>query len=123
MPGLGRRKMGSLAWGGLTNLFWWIDPGSEGGVARLYASQMLPSGGKISTDLFEAFEKDVYTAHAAIGTIPNMAGIIDHLRLHQSPDWTKLASMSAQLPEDQTRVTFEIITYTADTSYYVVLQR
>ncbi|KZP25119.1 beta-lactamase/transpeptidase-like protein [Athelia psychrophila] len=75
MPG--RRKKGSLAWGGLPNLFWWIDP--EGGVAGLYASQMTPSGDKISTDLFEAFEKDVYTAHAAIGTIANMAGIVDHL--------------------------------------------
>ncbi|KZP02416.1 hypothetical protein FIBSPDRAFT_880369, partial [Athelia psychrophila] len=62
MPG--RQKKGSLAWGGLPNLFWWIDPRPRGWRSRA-----------ISTDLFEAFEKDVYTAHAAYGTIANMAGI------------------------------------------------
>ncbi|KZP22694.1 beta-lactamase [Athelia psychrophila] len=62
MPG-GRRKKGSLAWIGLPNLFWWIDP--EAGVAGLYASQIVPTDRK-STDLFATFEKDVYDQARAL---------------------------------------------------------
>ncbi|KZP27322.1 beta-lactamase/transpeptidase-like protein [Athelia psychrophila] len=54
----GRRKKGSLAWGGLPNLFWWIDPAA--GIAGLYASQVMPAGDTKSTELFEEFEKDIY---------------------------------------------------------------
>ncbi|KAF7965252.1 hypothetical protein HWV62_44862 [Athelia sp. TMB] len=54
----GRRKKGSLAWGGLPNLWWWIDP--TAGIAGLYASQVIPPGDKLSTELFAEFEKDIY---------------------------------------------------------------
>ncbi|KZP16688.1 beta-lactamase/transpeptidase-like protein [Athelia psychrophila] len=54
----GRRKKGSLSWCGLPNLFWWID--QEAGIAGFYASQVVPTGDRKSTDLFAEFEKDVY---------------------------------------------------------------
>ncbi|KZP11427.1 beta-lactamase [Athelia psychrophila] len=54
----GRRKKGSLSWGGLPNLFWWID--RESGVAGMYASQVLPQGDPLSCELFAEFEKYVY---------------------------------------------------------------
>ncbi|KZP25102.1 beta-lactamase/transpeptidase-like protein [Athelia psychrophila] len=53
-----RRKKGSLAWGGYPNSLWWIDP--EAGVAGLYASHLLPTDDKKTTDMFDEFEKDVY---------------------------------------------------------------
>ncbi|KZP27293.1 beta-lactamase/transpeptidase-like protein [Athelia psychrophila] len=60
----GRRKKGSLAWGGLPNLFWWIDPAA--GVAGLYASQVIPSGDIKSTEMFAEFEKDIYKQAQAL---------------------------------------------------------
>ncbi|KZP08067.1 beta-lactamase/transpeptidase-like protein [Athelia psychrophila] len=54
----GKRKKGSLAWGGYPNLFWWID--REGGMAGLYASQVIPAGDPQSTALFAEFEAGVY---------------------------------------------------------------
>ncbi|KZP07679.1 beta-lactamase/transpeptidase-like protein, partial [Athelia psychrophila] len=53
-----RRKKGSLSWGGLPNLFWWIDP--KAGIAGLYASQVLPTGDKESAEMFGEFEKGIY---------------------------------------------------------------
>ncbi|KZP22708.1 beta-lactamase/transpeptidase-like protein [Athelia psychrophila] len=60
----GKRKKGSLAWGGYPNLFWWIDP--EAGVAGLYASHLLPTDDKESTDLLDEFEKDLYKQAQAL---------------------------------------------------------
>ncbi|KAF7972555.1 hypothetical protein HWV62_17768 [Athelia sp. TMB] len=54
----GRRRKGSLAWGGYPNLFWWID--REAGIAGIYASQVLPPGDEQSRVLFSEFEKMVY---------------------------------------------------------------
>ncbi|KAF7973516.1 hypothetical protein HWV62_3458 [Athelia sp. TMB] len=60
----GRRKKGSLSWGGLPNLYWWIDP--TAGIAGLYASQVIPTGDKLSTEMFAEFEKDVYRQAQAL---------------------------------------------------------
>ncbi|KZP18359.1 beta-lactamase/transpeptidase-like protein [Athelia psychrophila] len=54
----GRRRKGSVAWGGMPNLFWWMD--RETGVAGVYASQIIPPGDMQSNELFEAFERHVY---------------------------------------------------------------
>jgi CubicO group peptidase (beta-lactamase class C family) len=52
------RSPGSLAWAGLANTYFWIDPtASIGGV---YATQVLPFADKKSLPLFYAFEKAVY---------------------------------------------------------------
>ncbi|KAF7978978.1 hypothetical protein HWV62_44231 [Athelia sp. TMB] len=54
----GRRKKGSMSWGGLPNLFWWID--RETGITGMYASQVVPQGDAKSCELFADFEKLVY---------------------------------------------------------------
>jgi len=54
---------GTLSWGGLPNLKWFIN--RESGVAAMYASQVLPPGDKKSTDLSNAFFKEVMRLHAA----------------------------------------------------------
>ncbi|KZP22310.1 beta-lactamase [Athelia psychrophila] len=54
----GRRRKGSVAWGGLPNLFWWMD--RETGVVGVYASQIVPPRDAQSKELFEAFERHVY---------------------------------------------------------------
>ncbi|KAF7980353.1 hypothetical protein HWV62_38795 [Athelia sp. TMB] len=60
----GRRRKGSLAWGGLPNLFWWID--REGGVTGIYASQIVPPRDPQSGALFSEFEKMVYTTASSL---------------------------------------------------------
>ncbi|KZP25191.1 beta-lactamase/transpeptidase-like protein [Athelia psychrophila] len=59
-----RRKKGSLSWGGLPNLYWWIDP--KAGIAGLYASQVLPTGDKKSAEMFGEFEKGIYKQAQAL---------------------------------------------------------
>ena len=39
----------TLSWGGLPNLFWWVDPGE--GLCGMYASQIVPPGDAVSLDL------------------------------------------------------------------------
>lgn len=51
------RSAGSMQWGGLPNLFWWINPGD--GVCGCYWGQLLPSGDPQSFQLYEGFEKAV----------------------------------------------------------------
>jgi len=53
------RKAGSMAWGGLPNLFWAVD--RETGVALLYASQVVPPGDRTSTEIWKRFEEAVYS--------------------------------------------------------------
>lgn len=55
-----RRRQGSVFWGGLPNLFWWID--RDAGVAGMYASQLVPQGDPKSIEMFGAFEAAVYEA-------------------------------------------------------------
>lgn len=52
------RPAGSLAWAGLANSYYWIDP--RNGVGGVYATQILPFADKKSLPLFEAFETTVY---------------------------------------------------------------
>ncbi len=52
------RSAGSLAWAGLANSYYWIDPKKR--VAGVYATQLLPFFDAESVALFEAFEKAVY---------------------------------------------------------------
>ena len=54
----GRRSAGSLAWGGLANSYYWIDPAS--GVTGVWATQLLPFYDARAVAAFEAFERAVY---------------------------------------------------------------
>jgi len=51
------RSPGSMQWGGLPNLFWWINP--TDGVCGCYFGQLLPPGDPQSFQLYETFEKAV----------------------------------------------------------------
>ena len=52
------RTAGSLAWAGLANSYYWIDP--KKGVGGVYLTQILPFADEKSLPLFFAFEKAVY---------------------------------------------------------------
>lgn len=52
------RSAGSLAWAGLANSYFWIDPAKQ--VAGVYAAQLLPFFDAGAVDLFGAFETAVY---------------------------------------------------------------
>ena len=54
------RSAGSLAWAGLANSYYWIDP--QRGVGGVFATQMLPFADKKALPLFFAFEKAIYDA-------------------------------------------------------------
>ncbi|KIX04556.1 uncharacterized protein Z518_05426 [Rhinocladiella mackenziei CBS 650.93] len=51
-------KKGTMTWGGLPNLFWWIDPAA--GTCGLYMSQLLPPGDPASIDLALELRKDIF---------------------------------------------------------------
>jgi CubicO group peptidase (beta-lactamase class C family) len=55
--GLTGRAEGSMQWGGLTNLFWWLD--RKDGICGCYFGQLLPPGDKKSVEMYEAYEKAV----------------------------------------------------------------
>ena len=52
------RSAGALAWAGLANTYYWIDP--KKGIGGVYATQVLPFIDVKSLPLFYAFEKAVY---------------------------------------------------------------
>ena len=52
------RSAGSLAWAGLANSYYWIDPVKH--VAAVYATQLLPFYDAQAVSLFGAFESVVY---------------------------------------------------------------
>jgi methyl acetate hydrolase len=56
------RPAGSLAWAGLGNSYFWIDP--RNGVAGVYATQILPFVDRKSLPLFLDFETAVYNSLA-----------------------------------------------------------
>jgi methyl acetate hydrolase len=56
----GRRNAGSLAWAGLGNTYFWIDPGA--GVAGVILTQLIPFADPKVLGLFEQFETAVYAA-------------------------------------------------------------
>ena len=52
------RSPGSLAWAGLANTYYWIDPAK--GIGGVYLTQILPFADRVSLSLFHAFEAAVY---------------------------------------------------------------
>jgi len=58
----GGRSSGSLAWAGLGNTYFWIDP--TNGVAGIILMQLLPFADPRALGLLEGFEKGVYAALA-----------------------------------------------------------
>jgi CubicO group peptidase (beta-lactamase class C family) len=61
-PGPAGRSAGSLAWGGLYNTYYWIDPVKQ--IAGVLMSQSLPFADPIVLGTLEAFERAVYQAAA-----------------------------------------------------------
>jgi methyl acetate hydrolase len=59
-PGPHGRSAWSMAWGGLCNSYFWLDPAR--GVAGCLLMQMLPFADTQALDLFGAVERAVYTA-------------------------------------------------------------
>jgi CubicO group peptidase (beta-lactamase class C family) len=62
-PGPAGRSAGSLAWAGLGNTYFWIDPARN--VAGVLMTQILPFADAAALDLLATFERAVYTASAA----------------------------------------------------------
>jgi methyl acetate hydrolase len=54
------RSAGSLAWAGLANSYFWIDPTRQ--IAGVYATQVLPFFDAKAVQTFQAFETAVYDA-------------------------------------------------------------
>jgi CubicO group peptidase (beta-lactamase class C family) len=54
------RSAGSLAWAGLANSYFWIDPVKK--VTGVYATQVLPFFDHKAVNAFEAFESEIYRA-------------------------------------------------------------
>ncbi len=52
------RSAGSLAWAGLGNTYYWIDPSED--IAGVILMQLLPFADKIALDTFAGFERGVY---------------------------------------------------------------
>ena len=62
----GGRSAGSLAWAGLNNTYYWLDPMRK--VAGVFMTQILPFADPIALEAFEAFERAVYRSIDASGT-------------------------------------------------------
>lgn len=56
----GRRPKGTLHWGGLLNVFFWMD--RTNGLSGVYGSQVFPAGDQKCLDLFAEFERKTYEA-------------------------------------------------------------
>ncbi|WP_164156511.1 serine hydrolase domain-containing protein [Sandarakinorhabdus rubra] len=57
-PGPDGRAAGSLAWSGIANSYYWIDP--ENDIAAVICMQHLPFGEQAALDVLNAFERAVY---------------------------------------------------------------
>ena len=57
------RSSGSLAWAGLGNTYFWIDPTKR--LAGLILMQSLPFADENAFRLFEEFERAIYAGRAA----------------------------------------------------------
>jgi methyl acetate hydrolase len=53
-----RRSAGSLAWAGINNTYYWLDPKKK--VAGVLMTQVLPFADKGVLDLLDRFEETVY---------------------------------------------------------------
>ena len=58
-PGPDGRGAGSLAWAGLSNCYYWLDP--KAGVAGVILMQLLPFADERALQTFSAFERAVYS--------------------------------------------------------------
>lgn len=58
----GRRKKGTLSWGGYPNLLWFID--RDSGLDGIYGSNFHPAGDLKSFELFELWEEELYKSVA-----------------------------------------------------------
>jgi methyl acetate hydrolase len=56
----GGRSAGSLAWAGLGNTYFWIDPGR--GIAGVILMQLIPFADSKAVALLDGFERAVYGA-------------------------------------------------------------
>ncbi|OAP58562.1 hypothetical protein AYL99_07652 [Fonsecaea erecta] len=54
----GRRRSGTVNWGGLPNLFWWVD--RKAGVAGTLFTQLVPSGDPLCLELLVELEEALY---------------------------------------------------------------
>jgi CubicO group peptidase (beta-lactamase class C family) len=54
----GARRAGSLAWAGLNNTYFWLDPSAK--VAGVFMTQILPFADPIVLAAFDRFERAVY---------------------------------------------------------------
>ena len=59
-PGHAGRSAGSLAWAGLNNTYYWLDPVKK--VAGILMTQTLPFADQTVLDALDAFERAVYSA-------------------------------------------------------------
>lgn len=59
------RSAGSLAWAGLANTYYWIDPARD--VTGVILMQLLPFGDKECLDAFAGFERGIYAGLGAAG--------------------------------------------------------
>ena len=57
-PGPDGRAAGSLAWAGIANSYYWIDPASD--IAAVVCMQHLPFGEPAAVEVLRAFERAVY---------------------------------------------------------------
>ncbi len=57
-PGPHGRSAGSLAWGGLANCYFWLDPNEK--MIALFLTQILPFGDSRTLDILGDFERELY---------------------------------------------------------------
>lgn len=60
---VGRRKAGTMSWGGLPNIIWWID--REAGLCGTLLTNLIPAGDVKVSRLEGLFEKAVYEQYEA----------------------------------------------------------
>ena len=56
----GRRRAGSLAWAGINNTYYWLDPSKK--LAGVLMTQVLPFADATVLGLLDRFEKAVYAS-------------------------------------------------------------
>ncbi len=54
----GARSAGSLAWAGINNTWFWLDPAAK--IAGVFMTQILPFADPAVLEAFDAFERAVY---------------------------------------------------------------
>ena len=59
----GKRRPGSLSWGGINNTFFWVDPVS--GIAGVIMMQYLPFADASALAVYDTFERGAYRLAAA----------------------------------------------------------